>query len=75
MKKVFLTVQRDLVMMLNVIVDTLMMRAVDCLVFFFYCTFQQCSTLKQRENELCCSLYLGVGRGAFYSCLLKIIFT
>lgn len=68
MKEVFLTVQRDLVMMLNMTVDTLLLRAVDCLVFlFFSCAFQQRSTLKQSENELCCTLDLGAGRGAFYS--------
>lgn len=46
MKKVFLTVQRDLVMMVNMVVETLLLSAVDCLVFSsFFSIFQQCSIL------------------------------
>lgn len=70
MKKVFHTVQRNTVMVLIMIVDTLLLRAVDCLVFFFFffsCAFQQCSTRKQSENELCCSLDLVVG-----GCILQL---
>lgn len=53
MKKLLLTVQRDSVMMLNMTVYTSLVRAVDCLVFVFFSgAFQQCSTLKQHENQL-----------------------
>lgn len=68
MNKVFLTVQRNTVMVLIMRVDTLLLRAVDCLVYLFFSyAFQQCSTLKQSENELCCSLDLVVG-----GCILQL---
>lgn len=38
-----------------------------CIFFFFSCAFQQCSTRKQSENELCCSLDLVVG-----GCILQL---
>lgn len=68
MKKLFLIVQRDLVMMLNMTVYTSLVRAVDCLVFFFFSgPFQQCSTLKQRENKHFSSLVLGVQIGVHFT--------
>lgn len=67
MKKLFLIVQRDLVMMLNMTVYTSLVRAVDCLVFFFSGPFQQCSILKQHENKHFSSLVLGVQIGMHFT--------
>lgn len=50
------------------IVDTLLLRAVDCLVFFYFCAFQQCSVLSKVKVSFAVVLIWGQGqKGAFYS--------
>lgn len=71
MKKVFLTVQRDLVMMVNTVVETLLLSAVDCLVFssfFFQFSSSVVFSSKVKMSFGAVLIWGQVGSGgAFYS--------
>lgn len=62
MKEVFLTVQRDLVMMLNMTVDTLLLRAVDCLYFYFFLVLSS-SVVLSSKVKMSFAVLLIWGRG------------